>query len=35
MTALTASEKVLKEAGKPLTSREISDIALAKGYWQT
>jgi restriction system protein len=35
MSALTASEKVLKEAGKPLSCREISDIALAKGYWET
>lgn len=35
MSALTASEKVLKEAGIPLSCREISDIALAKGYWET
>lgn len=35
MSALTASELVLKEAGKPLSCREISDIALAKGYWET
>lgn len=35
MSALTASEKVLKEAGGPLSCREISNAALAKGYWQT
>lgn len=35
MSALTAAEKVLKESGKPLSCREISDAALTKGYWQT
>ena len=35
MSALTASEKVLKEAGGALSCREISKAALSKGYWQT
>ena len=35
MSAVSAAETVLKESGKPLSCREISDIALAKGYWQT
>jgi restriction system protein len=35
MSAISASAKVLKEAGKPLSCREIADIALAKGYWNT
>ena len=35
MSAISAAEAVLKESGKPLSCREISDTALAKGYWQT
>ena len=35
MSAISAAEKVLKESGKPLSCREISDIAIAAGYWQT
>jgi hypothetical protein len=35
MSALSAAEAVLKESGKPLSCREISDTALAEGYWQT
>jgi restriction system protein len=35
MSAISAAEKVLNESGVPMSCREISDIALAKGYWQT
>lgn len=35
MSALSASATVLKESGKPMSCREISDATLAKGYWQT
>jgi restriction system protein len=35
MSALSAAEIVLKESGKPMSCREISDIAIASGYWQT
>lgn len=35
MSALTAAEQVLREAGTPLDYREISRLAIERGYWQS
>ena len=35
MSALSAAEHVLLESGLPMSCRDIADIALKKGYWQT
>ncbi|MEI8342219.1 MAG: winged helix-turn-helix domain-containing protein, partial [Verrucomicrobiota bacterium] len=35
MSALSAAEQVLRETGSPLNYREISRIALKRGYWQS
>lgn len=35
MSALTAAEKVLRDEGKPLDCRTISNLALSRGYWTT
>ena len=35
MSALSAANKVLFESGLPLSCREIADIALKNGYWQS
>jgi restriction system protein len=35
MTVLEAAEKVLAEAGHPLSTRELTAQMLLKGYWKT
>lgn len=35
MSGLDAAAKVLAEAGKPLGTKAIVEMALAKGYWRT
>ncbi len=35
LTVLEAAKRVLEEAGRPLSAREITEAALSKGYWQT
>lgn len=35
MSTLSAAEQVLREAGKPLDYREISRLAIERGYWQS
>jgi restriction system protein len=35
VTFLNAAEKILRQARKPLTAREITELALAKGLIQT
>jgi restriction system protein len=35
MSALSAAEQVLRETGKPLDYREISRIAIERGYWKS
>jgi len=35
LSALSAAEQVLREAGKPLDYREISRLAIERGYWQS
>ncbi len=35
MGALDAAVRVLKESGRPMKSKEITDVMLAKGYWST
>lgn len=35
MSALSAAEQVLREAGNPLDYREISRLAIERGYWQS
>lgn len=35
MSALSAAEQVLREAGCPLSYREISRLALERGYWSS
>ena len=35
LSCLDAAARVLAEAGEPLSAKEMTDRALAKGYWQT
>lgn len=35
MTVLEAAEKILTEAGHPLSTRELTEQMLLKGYWKT
>lgn len=35
MSALSAAEQIIREAGCPLTCREISRLALERGYWSS
>lgn len=35
MSALSAAETVLQDAGTPMDYREISRLALERGYWQS